>query len=200
MQVGINTKGEKAIRRIGEEQENGSTEKGPAGEPGRRAQEHRENRYMVVKKGSGGGAGSGDDRKRARETEAAGKGKAAGKARRQGAATVGERGGMRKQGQQRETEAAGRNGGGRGKSEAARDHRKRQGNPSGAAGQRCTDTPVVQKKADPGRVRRRNKLKTESERREQGSVGVRTSGTGDCTRGAPAPTAAHSTRSMQTAP
>lgn len=77
MQVEIDTKGEKAIRRIGEEAGNGSTEKGPAGEPGRRAQEHRKNRDVAVKKGSGGGAGSGDDRKRARETEAAGKGKAA---------------------------------------------------------------------------------------------------------------------------
>lgn len=50
MQVEINTKGEKAIRRIGEEQENGSTKKGPAGEPGRRAQEHRKNRDGTVKK------------------------------------------------------------------------------------------------------------------------------------------------------
>lgn len=76
MQVEINTKGEKAIRRIGEEQESDSTEKGPAGEPGRRVQEHRKNRDVAVKKGRGGGAGSGDDRKRARETEAPGKGKA----------------------------------------------------------------------------------------------------------------------------
>lgn len=109
----INTKGEGRHAVPGREQESDSTEKGPAGEPGRRVQEHRKNRDGTVKKGREGGVGSGDDRKKAWETEAAGKGKAAGKARRQGAATAGESGGKRKQGRQRKTEAAEENRGGR---------------------------------------------------------------------------------------
>lgn len=101
----------------------------------------------------------------------------------EGKGSRGNGGSRKKRRQQEETEATGK------------DKATRQG-------QQDRDARIhpSRKKADPGRVRRRNKLKTETERREQGSVGVRTPGTGDRAGGQQVPTAAHSTRSMQTAP